>query len=267
MANDESRDFYELLSAFLNSQSSLMDQFEHIQKAYRTVLPDEKYFEKLRQYQIEWQHSISLSLNNSEKIKQYISQAFDTTALTNQIADIVRKQNLELSFELAKKIDLSLFEQAFPAGTLSESNEVIDRCVATLEKATPYMPDDVNREIQDTVIDPAKKNQLSIDTLLSIISIVLTILIFVFEQATGWISQQENKKDLVTLCESNQQLSGEIDELGRTIQQLTNEVSELNERLDSFREGSLNEDDSDGEETEADSLDEIDNNQQSEPPL
>lgn len=260
-------DFYKLLSAYLKLQPSLEDQCERIQKAYRTVLSNEKYFEKLFQHQTEWQHSIDFYLDNSEKISQYISQAFDTSALINQIADIVRKQNLQLSSELVRNITFSSFEQSSSAGTLSESDEAADRCVAALEKATSYMPDDVSREIQDTVIAPAKQKELPTDTLLSIISIVLTILIFVFEQATGWISQQENQNDLDTLCESNQQLSSEIDELGRTIQQLTDEVGELSERLDSSREGSLNENDSDGEEAEADSLDEIDSNQQSEPPL
>lgn len=271
MSNAESMDFvdfYKLLSAYLKLQPSLEDQFERIQQAYRSVLSNEKYFEKLFQHQNEWQHSIASYLDNSEKISQYVSQAIDTSALINQIAEIVRKQNLQLSSELVRNITFSSFEQSSSADTLSESSdEVIDRCVSTLEKATTYMPDDVSREIQDTVIAPAKKKKLPTDTLLNVIAIVLTILIFVFEQATGWISQQQNKKDLDALCESNQQLSGEIDELGRTIQQLTDEVGELSERLDSSREGSLNENDSDGEEAEADSLDEIDSNQQSEPPL
>lgn len=260
-------DSYELLLAYLNAQSSFSEQFDRIKQAYCTFLSAKKYFAALSQYQTEWLHSISLSLDNATNMSQYISQAIDTSALINQIEEIVRKQNLQLSSELVRNINFSSFEQSSSARALSESDEAVDRCVAALEKATSYMPDDVSREIQDTVISPAKKKELPTDTLLSIIAIVLTILIFVFEQATGWISQQENKKDLVTLCESNQQLSGEIDELGRTIQQLTDEVSELSERLDSSRDASLNEDNPDGEEAEADSLDQIDSNQQSEPPL
>ena len=129
------------------------------------------------------------------------------------------------------------------------------------------MPDEVNQEIQENVITPAKKNQLSIDTLLSIIAIVLTVLIFAFEQVSDCISKQENEKDLDALCQSNQQLASDIEELSGTIQQLTDEVSELNNCLDSFREVALNEDDSDCKKSEADSLDQIDDNQQPEPAL
>ena len=263
MINDISTDFSERISSCLKMQPAFADHFERMQQACRTLLSSEKYFEILSQHQAEWQHSIVLSFDSSTKISQYISQTIDTSALINHIAEVVRNQNLQLSSELAKSMDLSLFKDTFHTDTFSDSDEVIDRCVATLEKATPYMPEDVSREIQDTVIAPAKRKQLSIDTLLNIIALVLTILIFVFEQATDWMSQQENQKQLDTLCETNQQLSGEIDELGRTIQQLTDEVSELSERLDSSRDSSLNKDNSDGEESEADSLEQIDSTQQS----
>ena len=211
---------------------------------------------------------MSLSLDYASQMSQYISQSIDTTVLARQITDIVRRQNFQLAADdLVKAMDISFPEHLFHVSSPFPSSEVIDRCVAALEKATPYMPDDVNREIQDTVIAPAKKKQLSVDTLLSILALVLTILIFVFEQVTGHIAQLEDEKALDALCESNQQLAGEIDELSRTIQQLTDEVGELSNCVNRLSEVTLDEKEPDREESEADSLEQVDNSQQSEPAL
>lgn len=264
MDNDKAIKSRELVLAYLSTKSFCTDQQELIQRALDSMSLFGNSLDNITRYQTEWLRSISSSIDHASKMSQQLSQYIDMSAIARQTADIIHRQNFQVTADLVKEISISLPERFITFGNLFPSDEVKQRCIATLEKATPYMPDEVNQEIQENVITPAKKNQLSIDTLLSIIAIVLTVLIFAFEQVSDCISKQENEKDLDALCQSNQQLASDIEELSRTIQQLTDEVSELNNCLDSFREVALNEDDSDCKKSEADSLDQIDDNQQPE---
>ena len=192
---------------------------------------------------------------------QSILQPLDTAAFSPLFANIVRKQNLREISNLTKAISSSFFEGTIHIGTPVECAKKIDGSVSALEQGVPYIPDEVNQRIEEAVIKPVQKEQLSIDTLLSIIGIILTILIFAFEQVSDAIAQHEEEKDLTSLRQSNQQLSEEIDDLGRTIQQLTDELSKLSGCLDNSRDFSLDEKNSDCEKTDTDSLDQIDNSQ------
>lgn len=252
----------ELVSAFLSAQSLQTSQLELTQRACDALSRFGKGLEKISPYQPEYLRSVSFALDDTSKIFQHISQSLNATALVRHIADIISQQNFQITADLTKAINISFSECLSSIDTLFQSDESIGRCISALEKATPYMPDDVNQEIKETVIEPAKKKQLSIDTLISIIALVLTILFFVFEQAAGYVSQQESNAESDALCKSNQQLSDEIDELSRVIQQLTDEVSELRHHLDSSGEISLDDDDSDCQKSEVDRLDQIDNSQQ-----
>lgn len=261
MQTEEALDFQKFVSAYQAAQFLDASQLALIRRAYSAFSFFGKDLDKIWQEQAEYFRSVSFSLPYStSKIKQYISEAFDTAALVHQIADIVREQNLCKISNLTKVINDSFSESLTHIGPPSYDEEV-NRFVSALEQAAPYIPENVNQEIKEAVIKPAKKKQLSIDTLISIVGIVLTILIFVFEQASDYIAQHEEEKDLNSLRQSNQQLSEEIDDLGRTIQQLTDEVSKLSGCLDNSRDFSLDEKNSDCEKTDTDSLEQIDNSQ------
>lgn len=99
----------------------------------------------------------------------------------------------------------------------------LENYLRVLESVEPYMPEDVNAEIKQKIVEPlAKTEKVTIDTKLSIVSIVLTILIFLYGQVV------DHKKE-----EENQKLIGS---LSQTIQQLSDEVSELSDQLEQSKE-------------------------------
>lgn len=202
--------------------------------------------------QIDWSKAFAPSLSHINEMSQFLVKDIDCSAILRQFADRLQAMNLQETLDLTKVINQSFSHcLSNPIDISSLYNHkvidsaavgaVINSCVSTLKTVEPFMPEKVTSEIQKSVVAPSeKKKTISIDTLLNIIGIVLTVLFFVYEQVSSSLDQQKTAKQIDVLCESNQQLVDEIGELSRTIQQLSDQICKLSDHLDSSDEILLN---------------------------
>lgn len=170
-------------------------------------------------------------------------QAFQNTdysSLLSRCADTIRRFSIPQSVELSQIISASLQNIPNDRFLAYANQELTQSYLSALEHIKVCVPEDTREEIQEKVIEPAKKEKcISIDTLLSIISIVLTILIFLYEQTVNQDYQRSEDLQVAELHESVQQLTDEISELSGVIQQLTNEVGELSDQSQCTAETAL----------------------------
>ena len=178
-------------------------------------------------------------------------QAFQNTdysRLLSQCADAICRFSVPQSVELVQVVSAS-FQNLSNDGLLAYANkELTQSCLSALEHIKVRVPEDTREEIQEKVIEPAKKEKhISVDTLLNIVSIVLTILFFLYEQVVNQGYQQSEDLQVAELHESVQQRTDEISELSSVIQQLTNEVGELSDQSQCTAETALDAPDMDNE--------------------
>lgn len=169
--------------------------------------------------------------------------------LVKQSTDALRLITAPEVLSLTSSIDhsVSLKSEDFP----DKEKSVEQRCVSVLNEVKPYMPENVKEEIEDTVIAPVQsKKKVSFSSLLEILSIVVTILIFLCERIIDFdASQKESryvselsatvKQNTESICELTEATQLQREQAGKMLdiaQQLMNDVSELRDQTDSSAE-------------------------------
>lgn len=248
MVNEKGNNYNGIIDAFKSVQKTNVDCLESVRKACSLWSSIGKEFAEVSLPPIDQLQALSRSAGLMSDICSKAFENVDYTLLLNQCADAIHQFSFSQSLELVNIANSVLRNlPSFKVPTYNEE-KLLGSCLTALEKIKPYVSEEAQKEIQGNVIGPAKKSSsISIDTVLSIASIVLTILIFLFEQLSGYAAQQASEKQIAALSESNQQLTDELGKLGGIIQQLTNEVSELSDQLDRSIEPDLHMPDSDRE--------------------
>lgn len=120
---------------------------------------------------------------------------------------------------------------------LVDTPETLGQCTAVLKSVAPYMPENLNGKIKEDIVSPIrKKEKISVDTALSIISLVLTILFFLYDQMTSQMLNQKEEKQTEALTQATQQLTDEVGYLEQAIRLLADEVGQLCDQLNSTAE-------------------------------
>ena len=226
------RNYSGMIDALQSIREKNEEYIQQIQQACDACFSFGDKLSKISLFPMEQLQIVSCASDYMANYFQSSLPAFDFSFLLDRISETIRQFNLTSSVEMTNIIN-EVFRDLPSHKAASDAREkLLDSYLSALE--------DTREEIQSKVIEPAKKEKhISIDTLINIASIILTILIFLFEQLSSYTAQQESERQIAALSERNQQLMDELSELGGIIQHLTNEVGELSDQLQSATETSL----------------------------
>ena len=234
------RNYSGMIDALQSIREKNEEYIQQIQQACDACFSFGDKLSKISLFPMEQLQIVSCASDYMANYFQSSLPAFDFSFLLDRISETIRQFNLTSSVEMTNIIN-EVFRDLPSHKAASDAREkLLDSYLSALELFKFYVPEDTREEIQSKVIEPAKKEKhISIDTLINIASIILTILIFLFEQLSSYTAQQESERQIAALSERNQQLMDELSELGGIIQHLTNEVGELSDQLQSATETSL----------------------------
>lgn len=142
--------------------------------------------------------------------------------LSNRLLDALQVIDWDKTRALSEAINDAISSTVLQTheSVSTNDNRDLENYLRVLESAEPYMPEDVNAEIKQKIVEPlAKTEKVTIDTKLSIVSIVLTILIFLYGQVVDHKKEEENQKLIGSLAQTIQQLSDEVSELSYQLEQ------------------------------------------------
>lgn len=142
--------------------------------------------------------------------------------LSNRLLDALQVIDWDKTRVLSETIHHAISTTVLQTHESVAANDDFDleNYLRVLESVEPYMPEDVNAEIKQKIVEPlAKTEKVTIDTKLSIVSIVLTILIFLYGQVVDHKKEEENQKLIGSLAQTIQQLSDEVSELSYQLEQ------------------------------------------------
>lgn len=142
--------------------------------------------------------------------------------LSNRLLDALQVIDWDKTRALSEAINDSISStvlQTLESVSTNDDRDLEDY-LKVFESVEPYMPEEVNAEIKQKIVEPlAKTEKVSIDTKLSIVSIVLTILIFLYGQVVDHKKEEQNQKLIASLAQTIQQLSDEVSELSDQLEQ------------------------------------------------
>lgn len=159
----------------------------------------------------------------ASSIEQVVSAyTSDFSLLSNRLLDALQVIDWDKTRVLSETIHHAISTTVLQTHESVAANDDFDleNYLRVLESVEPYMPEDVNAEIKQKIVEPlAKTEKVTIDTKLSIVSIVLTILIFLYGQVVDHKKEEENQKLIGSLAQTIQQLSDEVSELSYQLEQ------------------------------------------------
>ena len=159
----------------------------------------------------------------ASSIEQVVSAyTSDFSLLSNRLLDALQVIDWDKTRVLSETIHHAISTTVLQTHESRAANDDFDleNYLRVLESVEPYMPEDVNAEIKQKIVEPlAKTEKVTIDTKLSIVSIVLTILIFLYGQVVDHKKEEENQKLIGSLAQTIQQLSDEVSELSYQLEQ------------------------------------------------
>lgn len=159
----------------------------------------------------------------ASSIEQVVSAyTSDFSLLSNRLLDALQVIDWDKTRVLSETIHHAISTTVLQTHESIAANDDFDleNYLRVLESVEPYMPEDVNAEIKQKIVEPlAKTEKVTIDTKLSIVSIVLTILIFLYGQVVDHKKEEENQKLIGSLAQTIQQLSDEVSELSYQLEQ------------------------------------------------
>lgn len=142
--------------------------------------------------------------------------------LSNRLLDALQVIDWDKTRALSEAINDSISStvlQTLESVSTNDDRDLEDY-LKVFESVEPYMPEEVNAEIKQKIVEPlAKTEKVTIDTKLSIVSIVLTILIFLYGQVVDHKKEEQNQKLIASLAQTIQQLSDEVSELSDQLEQ------------------------------------------------
>lgn len=163
-----------------------------------------------------------LVLRSSSCLAHNSGYTSDFSLLSNRLLDALQVIDWDKTRVLSETIHHAISTTVLQTHESIAANDDFDleNYLRVLESVEPYMPEDVNAEIKQKIVEPlAKTEKVTIDTKLSIVSIVLTILIFLYGQVVDHKKEEENQKLIGSLAQTIQQLSDEVSELSYQLEQ------------------------------------------------
>ena len=234
------RNYSGLIDAFQSIQEMNQERMQRIQQACDACFSFGDKLSKISLFPMEQLQIVSCASDCMANYFQSSLPSFDFSFVLDRISETIHQFNLARSVEMTNFVNEVLRNLPSYKAASDAREELLDSYLSALERFKFYVPVDTREEIQEKIIEPAKKEKhVSIDTLLSIASIILTILIFLYEQTVSQGYQRSEDIQVAELHESVQQLTDEISELSGIIQQLNNEVGKLSDQSQCTAESAL----------------------------